>query len=341
MKANIRPQADNGSGIAPGGNSGGESRTEAGTHRASPVKRRTFLRRAAGQKELLLMTLPLAALVIVFNYMPLYGWVMAFQDFKIVRGISGSPFVGFDKFALLFRDEQFFLVLRNTLVMGFLNLITGFVGAIALALALNEVRVRWFKRAVQTITYIPHFVSWVVVANIAYIMLTPDGGLLNLLLQGLGLIDEPIYFMAKAKWFWAIHTFLSFWKEVGWSSIIYLAVLAGINPDLYEAADVDGAGKLRKIWHISIPGLMPTAVILLIMSTGWIIQSGYESQFLLGNAIVLNYSEVLDLYALRYSFQIGDYSMGAAISMFKSAVSILMVLAVSWFARRAGGGRLI
>ncbi len=331
MKANIRQPAENpdiGSAVGPPFN-------------ADAATRKSFLRRAAGQKELLLMTLPLAALVIIFNYMPLYGWVMAFQDFKLARGIAGSPFVGLDKFELLFRDEQFFLVLRNTLVMGFLNLITGFVGAIALALALNEVRVRWFKRAVQTITYIPHFVSWVVVANIAYIMLTPDGGLINLLLQGLGLIDEPIYFMAKAHWFWGIHTFFSFWKEVGWSSIIYLAVLAGINPDLYEAADVDGAGKLRKIWHISIPGLMPTAVILLIMSTGWIIQSGYESQFLLGNAIVLNYSEVLDLYALRYSFQIGDYSMGAAISMFKSAVSILMVLAVSWFARRAGGGRLI
>lgn len=308
---------------------------------AEAAGRRPRRRRIVEQRELLLMTLPLIGLVVAFHYVPLYGWLMAFQDYKLARGIAGSPFVGFDKFALLFRDEQFYLVLRNTLVMGFLNLITGFVGAIALALALNEVRIRWFKRAVQTITYIPHFVSWVVVANVAYLVLSPDGGLLNMLLLALGLVDEPIYFMAKGAWFWAIHTFFSFWKEVGWSSIIYLAVLAGIHPELYEAADVDGAGKWRKMRHVSLPGLMPTAVILLVMSTGWIIQSGYESQFLLGNPIVLNYSEVLDLYALRYSFQIGDYSMGAAISMFKSAVSIAMVVAVGAFARRVGGGRLI
>lgn len=297
---------------------------------------RPFVRRLIRQKELLLMTVPLLALVMVFNYMPLYGWVMAFQDYKVVKGISGSPFVGFDKFAQLFRDDQFFLVLRNTLVMGFLNLIAGFAGAIALALALNEARIRWFRRTVQTIVYIPHFVSWVVVANIAHMALSPDGGLLNVLLERIGVIDEPVYFMAKERWFWGIHTFFSFWKEVGWNSIIYLAVLSGINPDLYEAADVDGAGRLRKMWHISLPSLMPTAVILLTMQVGWIIQSGYESQFLLGNPIVLNYSEVLDLYALRYSFQIGDYSVGAAISIFKTAVSILMVVAVNFLAKRTG-----
>ncbi|MCD9023144.1 ABC transporter permease [Cohnella silvisoli] len=311
----------------------------------NPASRRkatpSLLRKMLIQKELLLMTAPLITLVIVFNYMPLYGWIMAFQDYKVVKGVSGSPFVGFDKFVQLFQDDQFFLVLRNTLVMGFLNLIAGFIGAIVLALALNEVRVKWFKRSVQTITYIPHFVSWVVVANIAHMFLSPDGGLLNILLQKIGIIDQPFYFMAKSHWFWPIHTFLSFWKEVGWSSIIYLAVLSGINPDLFEAADVDGAGKLKKMWHISIPGLMPTAIILLTLSVGWIIQSGYESQFLLGNPIVLDYSEVLDLYALRYSFQIGDYSIGAAISIFKSVVSILMVLSINYLAKRTGSGRLI
>lgn len=306
-----------------------------------PIKPAGVFLRLMKQKELLLMTIPLMALVIVFNYMPLYGWIMAIQDYKVVKGISGSPFVGADKFVQLFQDDQFYLVLRNTLVMGFLNLISGFIGAIVLALALNEIRVKWFKRTVQTITYIPHFVSWVVIANIAHMVLSPDGGLLNVLLQKVGLLDSPFYFMAKEQWFWPIHTFLSFWKEVGWSSIIYLAVLSGINPDLYEAADVDGAGRLRKIWHISIPGLMPTAIILLTLSVGWIIQSGYESQFLLGNPIVLDYSEVLDLYAMRYSFQIGDYSIGAAISIFKSFVSILMVLSINYLARRTGSGRLI
>ncbi|HZG56553.1 ABC transporter permease [Paenibacillus sp.] len=309
-----------------------------------PAQRPTAFRRWAqrnfAQKELLLMTVPLIGIVIVFNYMPLYGWLMAFQDFKVARGISGSPFVGFDNFEQLFRDPHFFRVLRNTLAMGFLNLIFGFVGAVGLAIALNEIRVRWFKRSVQTITYIPHFVSWVVIANIAHVMLSPDGGLVNDLLIGLGLRDEPFYFMAQPHWFWGINTFFYFWKEVGWNAIIYLAVLAGVNPDLYEAADVDGAGRIRKIWHISIPSLMPVAVIMLTMSLGWVIQSGYESQYLLGNSMVIDFSEVLDLYALRYSFQIGDYGAGAAISIFKSIVSILMVLSVNYFAKKTGNGGL-
>ncbi|TLS52592.1 sugar ABC transporter permease [Paenibacillus antri] len=305
-----------------------------------PSALRAWAQKTVAQRELLLMTVPLIGLVIVFNYLPLYGWLIAFQDFKVARGISGSPFVGFENFQQLFKDPHFFRVLRNTLAMGFLNLIFGFLGAVGLAIALNEVRVRWFKRSVQTITYIPHFVSWVVIANIAHVLLSPDGGLLNDLMTGIGLIGEPFYFMARPDWFWGINTFFYFWKEVGWNAIIYLAVLAGVNPDLYEAADVDGAGRMRKIWHISIPSLMPVAIIMLTMSLGWVIQSGYESQYLLGNSMVIDYSEVLDLYALRYSFQIGDYGAGAAISIFKSVVSILMVLSVNYFAKKTGNGGL-
>lgn len=305
----------------------------------SPWRKRLIKLR--DQRQLLMMTLPLVALAIVFHYAPLYGWIMAFQDFKIARGIAGSEFVGFDNFAALFRDPKFYLVLRNTLVMGFLNLITGFVGAIALAILLNEVGKSLFKRTIQTISYIPHFVSWVVIANIVTLLLSPDGGAVNELLLMLGVIRESIYFLAKETWFWFIHTAVSFWKELGWNTIIYLAVLAGVNPELYEAADVDGAGRFRKMWHISVPCLMPTAFILLTLSLGWIIQSGYESQFLLGNSITIDYSEVLDLYALRYSFSIGDYAYGTAISIFKSAVSILMVFTVTWLAKRSGYGRIL
>jgi len=300
-----------------------------------------LLAKLIDQRQLLLMTLPLVALAIVFHYVPLYGWLMAFQDFKIVKGISGSQFIGFDHFSQLFQDTKFYLVLRNTLVMGVLNLITGFVGAIALAILLNEVRKTFFKRTIQTITYIPHFVSWVVIANIVTLLLSPDGGAVNELLLKLGVIDKSIYFMAKEKWFWFIHTAASLWKELGWNTIIYLAVLAGVNPELYEAADVDGGGRFRKMWHISVPSLMPTAFILLTLSLGWIIQSGYESQFLLGNSITIDYSEVLDLYALRYSFQIGDYAYGTAISIFKSAVSIVMVFSVAWLAKKTGYGKIL
>lgn len=300
-----------------------------------------MLKKLSQQRELLLMTLPLVGLVVVFHYLPLWGWLMAFQDFTLGKGIGGSPFNGLEHFRELLTDAKFYAVLRNTLVMGVLNLATGFVGAITLAVLLNEVRRTSFKRTIQTISYIPHFVSWVVIANIVQLLLSPDGGVLNVLLMKLGWVDSPIYFMAKEKWFWFIHTAVSFWKELGWNTIIYLAVLAGVNPELYEAADVDGAGRLAKMKHISIPSLMPTAIILLTLSLGWIIQSGYESQFLLGNSITVDYSEVLDLYALRYSLQIGDYGYGTAIGIFKSAVSIALVFSVAYLARRSGHGKLL
>jgi putative aldouronate transport system permease protein len=224
--------------------------------------------------------------------------------------------------------------------MGGLNLVTGFVGAIVLALLLNEIRSRFFKRTIQTITYIPHFVSWVVIANIFATLLSPDSGVVNALLMKVGIINEPLYFLGTEKWFWWIHTFANFWKELGWNTIIYLAVLAGLNPEHYEAAEVDGAKRWHKMLYISIPGIMPTAVLLLIMSVGWIIQSGYESQFLLGNPVVIDRSEVLDLYALKYSTSVGDYSYGVAVSMFKSLVSIVMVVAVNFIAYRTTRNRL-
>jgi putative aldouronate transport system permease protein len=266
---------------------------------------------------------------------------MAFQKYSIPKGIFESPFVGLSQFEKLFHDTQFYYVLRNTLAMSTMTLVTGFVCAISLALLLNEVRSSLFKRTIQTITYIPHFVSWVVIASIATLILSPDHGLLNEILSGLGLIDKPIYFLSKGQWFWIIHTLATLWKEIGWGTIIYLAVLSGINPELYEAADVDGAGRFTKMWHISIPGILPTAIILLIIQTGYIINSGFESQMLLGNNLVIDYSQVLDLYALDYSFKIGDYSYGVAISMFKSVVSITLVLTVNMISKKLGQARII
>ncbi|QHW33311.1 sugar ABC transporter permease [Paenibacillus rhizovicinus] len=300
----------------------------------------SFGRRLRRQYQLLLMSVPFVLIVVLFSYGPLWGWIMAFEKYKVAKGIWHSPFAGFDNFKLLFRDPQFFNALRNTVVMGVLNLVTGFFGAIALALMLNEVRSRFFKRTIQTITYIPHFVSWVVIANIFATLLSPDSGVVNALLMKLGIVNEPIYFLGKADLFWWIHTAANFWKELGWNTIIYLAVLSGLNPEHYEAAEVDGAKRLQKMRYVSIPGIMPTAILLLIMSVGWIIQSGYESQFLLGNPVVIDRSEVLDLYALKYSTSIGDYSYGVAVSMFKSLVSIAMVVAVNFIANRTTRNRL-
>ncbi|WP_409347284.1 ABC transporter permease [Paenibacillus sp. MBLB4367] len=298
-------------------------------------------RKLASQYQLLLMSVPFVLLLILFSYVPLWGWIMAFQKYYPAKGILGSSFVGFDNFKLLFEDDHFYLVLRNTLVMSFMSLIVGFGGAIGLALLLNEVRVSFFKRTIQTVTYIPHFVSMVVIANIVLTFLSPDGGFVNQMLMKFGLIDTPIYFMGKGEWFWVIHTVVGLWKELGWSTIIYLAVISGLNPEMYEAAEVDGAGRWQKMWRISIPGLLPTAIILLILSVGSLINTGYESQFLLGNPLVIDYSEVLDLYALNLSFGSGQYSVGVALGMFKSLVSLVLVFTVNYFARKAGQARIV
>jgi putative aldouronate transport system permease protein len=317
-----------------------QTENKAATATVNRSKGRNFLQKVVRQRQLIVMALPFVVLAAIFSYGPLWGWVMAFQDYKIAKGITGSSFIGFDKFAELFRDEQFYRVLRNTLVMSVLNLVTSFVGAVVLALMLNEVRSTKFKKLIQTITYIPHFVSWVVIANIVMMFLSPDGGMLNELLMGLGIIKEPIYFMAKGENFWIIHTISNLWKELGWNTIIYLAVLVGLNPEHYEAADVDGASRLHKMWYISIPGLMPTAILLLTMNVGWLINSGYESQFVLGNPVVYDYSDVLDLYALRYSTQLSDYSYGMAINMFKTVVSVLLILGVTYLSKKWNQSRL-
>ncbi|WP_195574490.1 ABC transporter permease [Paenibacillus sp. 1001270B_150601_E10] len=305
----------------------------------SPRKKKSIWRKLASQYQLLLMSVPFVILLIVFAYVPLWGWIMAFQRYSPGKGIFNSPWVGFDNFTTLFHDERFFLVLRNTLAMSMMSLVSGFVCAIILALLLNEVRHSLFKRAIQTVTYIPHFVSMVVIANIVLTFLSPDG-LVNDLLIKLGILKESIFIMGKGEWFWFINTMVGLWKELGWSTIIYLAVLAGVNPDLYEAADVDGAGRFQKMWNISIPSLLPTAIVLLILSMGNIINIGYESQFLLSNPLVQDYSEVLDLYALNLSFGSGQYSVGVALGIFKSIISLAIVISVNFLAKKTSGIRL-
>lgn len=277
------------------------------------------------QKMLYGMSLPFIAMVFVFNYLPVWGWLMAFQNYRPGKGILEQKWVGFDHFVTLFSDDKFYLVLRNTLAMSFMGILVGFTFPILFAVLLNELRGSVFKRTVQTISYLPHFVSWVVVAGIVTKMLSTDGGAVNQLLMWLGVIDKPIQFMANGSWFWYIVTGADLWKEMGWNAIIYLAAITGIDQEQYEAARVDGAGRLRQIWNITLPGIAPTIAILLIMSIGHLISIGFEKQFLLGNPLVIDYSEVLDLYALNYGLSMGRFSFGTAIGMFNSIVSIILL----------------
>ncbi|GIP55434.1 MULTISPECIES: ABC transporter permease [Paenibacillus] len=278
------------------------------------------------QKYLYLMSLPFVIWLFVFNYLPIWGWTMAFQNYKPSKSFSEQKWVGMKNFVDLFQDERFYLVLRNTLAMSLMGLIFGFIVPIFFAVFLNELRGSIFKRTVQTVSYLPHFVSWVVVGGIITKMLSIDGGIVNELLLSLHIINEPIQFMAEGKWFWGIVTASDIWKETGWNAIIYLAAITGIDKELYEASRVDGAGRFRQIWNITLPGIRTTISVLLIMSIGHLIGIGFEKQFQLQNALVKDYSEVLDLYALNYGINISRFSYGTAISMFTSVVSIILLL---------------
>ncbi len=280
------------------------------------------------------MSIPVVIYVFIFNYLPVWGWTMAFQNFRPGRAFFEQEWVGFAHFIELFNDPHFFLVLRNTLAMSVLLLIAGFTIPIIFAVLLNELRDSIFKRSVQTISYLPHFVSWVVVAGIVTKVLSTDGGIVNELLMGLNLIDNPIQFMAKGEWFWYILTASDVWKQMGWNSIIFLAAMAGVDPQLYEAARVDGAGRFRRIWHITLPGIRPTILVILILSIGNLISIGFERQLLLGNSMVREYSEVLELYALNYGIGMGRYSYGTAISIFNSLVSIFLLLVANGVFKR-------
>lgn len=304
------------------------------TTKTRKERTKRFFRRALQNRWLYAMSLPFVVWVFIFNYLPLWGWTMAFQRYKIGRSFFEQEWVGLEHFRALFQDDLFYQVLRNTLVMSLMGLVAGFVVPIFFALMLNEVRQLFYKRFVQTVSYLPHFVSWVVVAGIVTKMLSTDNGAVNDLLMWLGIIDEPIQFMAKGKLFWIIVTLADVWKETGWNAIIYLAAIAGIGPELYEAARVDGANRIQQMWHITLPGIRTTIIILLIMSIGHLISIGFEKQFLLGNNLVREYSQVLDLYALNYGLGMGRFSFGTAINIFNSVVSVILLFTANGIFKR-------
>lgn len=299
------------------------------------TRRRTFARAIWEQRYLYMMSVPFVALVFVFNYIPIWGWVMAFQRYRPGRPLWQQSWVGMQNFIDLFNDPKFFLALRNTFGMSVYGLLIGFTFPIAFAILLNELRSTRFKRTIQTISYLPHFVSWVVVANLVYAMLSTDGGPINRIIASLG--GQPIRFMAEGKYFWSVVVFSDLWKELGWNSIIYLAAITAIDPELYEAAKVDGANRLQLIRHITLPGISNIVIILLILSIGNLMSIGFEKQLLLGNPLVFDDSLVLDLYSLRYGIGMNRFSFGTAINVVNSAVAlVLLFTANTMFKKRTG-----
>lgn len=305
------------------------------------VRRKITLKDIRKQKELILLSIPFVVYAAIFYYAPLVGWVMAFQNYKPKDGIFGSKFVGLDKFKFLFLDNLDFLrVIRNTLAMGVINLVLSFAFAIAFALIINEVKHKWPKKAVQTISYLPHFLSWIIVCGIVQDVLSVENGIINEVLVKLHILKEPINWFSKPKFFWGIVGLSNVWKETGWNSIIYLAAITAINPDLYEAASIDGAGRLRKMWNITLPAIKPTIFILLLINIGNVLNAGFEIQYLLTNGLIQNVSQTIDIYVLKYGISQGDYSLGTAAGIFKSVVSIILIFLANKAAKAAGEERL-
>ncbi|WP_379158828.1 ABC transporter permease [Paenibacillus sp. sgz5001063] len=293
------------------------------------------------QNQLIWMSVPLLLYIVLFAYVPVWGWTMAFQNYRPGRSLSEQEWVGFKQFKFLFTDDNFLRVLRNTLAMGIINLVLGFVTAIALALLLNEIRKVFWKRIVQTISYLPHFLSWIIVTGIVATSLSINDGIVNIVLMKLHIIKDPILWLSEGKYFWGIVGASHVWKEVGWNTIIYLAAIASIDPALYEAAEIDGASRYKKMRFVTLPGIKATIVILLIMSIGHVLEAGFEVQYLLGNGLVMDWSETIDIFVLKYGLAQGNYSLATAGGIFKTVVSVTLLLMANWTAKRLGEERLL
>ncbi|MBO9604763.1 MAG: sugar ABC transporter permease [Paenibacillaceae bacterium] len=281
-----------------------------------------------------LLLLPGLAYFIAFKYVPMWGIVIAFQQYQPFNGIWHSPWVGADHFERLFGDPLFWRLFRNTIVLAIYNIVFFFPLPIVLALMLNELRKEWFKRTVQTLVYVPHFVSWVVVAGIAQLVFTTEGGMVNEWLVSAGF--EKIPFLLSEGWFRPLAVGEVVWKETGWGTIIFLAALAGIDPSLYEAARIDGASRWRQLLHITLPAIRSTIVILLILRLGSFLDTGFEQIFLMVNPMNRSVAEVFDTYVYTIGITQGQYSLSTAVGLFKSVVGLVLVAGANALSRRLG-----
>ena len=298
-----------------------------------PKKKKGFFRTLGKQYQLMIMSVPVLLYVLLFNYGPLWGWLTAFQDYNVKKGLAGSKWVGWDNFKFIFGDSEFYLALRNTVAMSVINLVFGTLCAIILAILLNEVRNRKFKRTVQTVTYLPHFLSWVIVVGMAQDIFASKGSVNDLLLS-LG-ASEPVFFLGKGEYYWWLFGAINVWKEVGWGTIIYIAAMTGIDPCLYEAAEIDGAGRFQRILHVTLPGIKSTFMVLLIMNIGHLLDAGFEVQYLMENPLIWKFSRTIDVYVMKYSFGGARprFSIGVAAGMFKSVVAIILLLGANGIAK--------
>jgi len=285
------------------------------------------------QKFYLLALVPFLAYLIVFKYYPMYGAIIAFKKFSFSKGILGSQWVGLHYFQLFFSSPDVWVVLRNTLAMSALSIVFVAFFSILLAILITEVKNVLYRRVVQTLSYLPHFISWIVVVGMVQTLLYSSGPV-NSVLLNLGFISKPINFLGSANMFWGLITTLNIWKSVGWNSIIYIAAIISIDPTMYESATLDGAGKFKQIMYITLPSIMPTIIIIFIFSLGYILNAGFEQQLFLQNPLNYTHAEVLDTYVFKYGLQKNMYSYAAAVGILKSAAGFGLVLIVNFISRK-------
>lgn len=298
---------------------------------AKALRRANFIRRHWMYYAMLILPV---AYFIVFRYIPMPNIAIAFKDYNLFQGVWGSPWVGGRWFAAALEDKDFPLILRNTIMLNLLDLAVGFPAPVILALILNELNHNGFKRVAQTVVYLPHFLSWIVIGAIAGQLLATHSGILNILLAKWGI--EPINFLMDSKNWVGVYVSLGIWKEMGWGTIIYLAAITGINSELYEAAEVDGAGRFGKIWHVTLPGIRSTIVVLLILSLGRILGSEFDRPYNLSNSMVKDVSDVIATFVYRVGIRGFRFSYTAAIGLFQSVVCVIFLVLANMFAKKAG-----
>ncbi|MFD1134758.1 ABC transporter permease [Paenibacillus urinalis] len=293
-----------------------------------------LLSRIFQHRTIYLLILPGLLFFLVFKIAPMWGLLLAFQDYNPFLGFFSSEWVGFKHFSELFASSNFYIMLRNTFAINLIALVFHFPLPILLALMLNEIRHEVFKRINQSIVYLPHFLSWVVVASLTFFLLSTDVGIINKIIAGNG--GETISFLSEPNFFWGMLTAQSMWKEAGWGTIIFLAAMAGVDPQRYEAAVMDGAGRFRQIWHITLPAIRPTIVILLILQLGSMADTGFEQILLMMNPLVRSVGEVFDTYSYTHGILKGDISVGVTVGMFKGIVGLILIVTANKVVKKLG-----
>jgi ABC-type polysaccharide transport system, permease component len=298
----------------------------------------TFVKKIRRDRFLYLLLIPFLLWYAVFMFKPMYGLQIAFRDYSIFKGISDSPYVGFHHFEVFLQSDYFLRVLKNTLMISLYSLIFAFPVPIILALLLNEVKNATFRKTVQTFTYLPHFISVVVVCGIVTNFLSPSSGLLNAVLDKLGL--EKIYFLAVPEYFRTIFISMNIWQEAGFGAIIYIAALAGINPEQYEAAVIDGASKWKRVLHVTLPGILPTIMVMLILKIGSLLEVGYEAIILLYQPATYNTADVISTYVYREGIMNGRYDMATAVGLFNAVIGFVLIIIANFLSKRITGNGL-